>query len=297
MRMRAEEQKALARIMANPLKMKEIRSAAEARTAGAADSGGASSSRHRHDEKKHKKHKKHKHHHKEHKEHKHRRDDKERRHHRSGRERPSDSGSDSEPERAPVGGTERSTGTDNAAPAALARPTGYGLVRYSGGQRVESAAESAACRDAPPSAPPASLAPPTVAPARPLTTAAYGRSSDGRKRHEPPRRSAPMSTEEREARLRAMMADADAHDADRAKRARTEAAALRDRHGVEEAAAQHAAAAARDAAADDDEHVPRFVSDVANASYSSSSVADRINQQSHYVQRGSRAGAESFTRR
>ena len=349
--MRMEEQKALARIMNNPLKMKAIRGAVEERKQELEASARG-----------HKSHKEHKHHRKhksdKHKSHK----DKHDKHKSKKRRRASHSGSGSDSDAEDTGArpaaasshAARARDTEDAhgpAPPAIAgpsRPAGYGLVRYSGGQRVGCADSPAgeaggavadfepcatfagprpgavfrtgpqgvgyyrdgtAAPPAPPSAAPGSLSAAVRAGgggSAPAGGGHGGRGSSGGSLggggHARPRQ--PVSAEEKAERVRQMMQDADAHNAQRAKKAKVDAPTLEDRHGVAAAAAEAsrvAASRAADASGGlvDAEHVPGFVADVAKASYDGegASIADRINQQSHYSQRGHKAGAETFMRR
>ena len=324
--MRLEEQKALARIMSNPIKMKQIRGAVEERKHALAPP-------HKSD-KHHKKEKKHKHKHK-HKSDKHKSDKSEKKKKR--RHSDSDDSDDSEDEDEPP----RHSSSQPPPQAAVAPPPpppkkeGFGLVRYSNGQKLEQeaagearqhGAESEAASGAAAflaaerfegarpgyafrSGPSglgyyreASASAPTTAPAAasqppPRTTGAPGKGGGGARPGKGGGRPA-LSAEEKEARLRQMMADAESHDAQRAKRAKLDAPSLEDRHGVAAAAAAALEAASASAAAGDNgEAVPGFMRDVTSATISSSSVSDRINQQSHYTQRMNRAGAESFMKR
>ena len=89
-----------------------------------------------------------------------------------------------------------------------------------------------------------------------------------------------------------MMNDAQSHESDRRKRAKVD-----DARAAADAAEMRAAATA---ASGDGDEAPSFVRDVAKSVYAGesaggASLADRVNQQRHYAQRGS--GADSFMRR
>ena len=101
-----------------------------------------------------------------------------------------------------------------------------------------------------------------------------------------------MSEAEREAKLREMMGDADAHRAQQQQRARREGEereAERAREAAAVEAAQRDTGAAGDGDGDDD--APAFLSAFAKETYKETninSVADRINQQRYYRQKGDR---------
>jgi hypothetical protein len=163
--MRIEEQKALARLMSNPIKMKQIRGTVEQRKeellrqqVEALGGGGGSSKRdksHHKKDKKHRssnKHDKHRKEHKREKEHRRKERHSERRGERHGerdegkrkRSRGSDSGSGSSSASDDDDDDERASRVPPPPPqpscAALLPPVrreGYGLVRYSAGQRIE----------------------------------------------------------------------------------------------------------------------------------------------------------------
>ena len=326
MAMRMEEQKALQRIMNNPIKLRQIRGAVEERQAALM---GSSGERHKHKKEKHK-HKKEKHKHKKEKSsssHKHKK--------RKSRHSDSDSASDSEDSAAGGGG---GCGGEVATTTAALKKPGFGLQMYSSGTRLTGDSEAAtsagegkgggasSSRDFEPSASfagarpgwvftngaqgpgyyrdakaaaPAAPAPASgqaIGPSRPAAAASSrgpsaGSSSSSRPAPSQHQRRGPLSAAEKEERLRQMMSDADAHDGDRKKRAKIDETRL-----AEEQAALSAAASA--ASADGaDERGPSFVRDMARKVTGESSVAEQINQQKHYLQRGRGAGAETFTRR
>ena len=92
---------------------------------------------------------------------------------------------------------------------------------------------------------------------------------------------APMSAAEREEKVRMMMSDADAHESERRKRSKHDEA--RSREEAQEEERERMKARGR---ADEEDDGPGFVKDLAKATYSGGSVAERINQQKHYLERG-----------
>ena len=345
--MRAAEQAALQKILNNPMKMKQIRGAVDERKQ-ALDRGGESRHHHHHhkDKEKHRHKEKHKEK-KEKREKKDRKREKEARHRRrddddsgGARKRRRHSSDESESGSGSEGRTAAAPSAAAAAAAAAAtagarlppaRVAGYGLQRYSGGERLTTepaaadapggAAAFVACSGFEGARPgyvfragesgvgyyadsAASTASAQGAGGRPLaapTTAQPrdahgpgGRSDAGASHHR--RRGGgggggALSAREKEERLRQMMADADAHDAQRSARSRVDA----EREKAERA---EMSAAATAASADGNEAKrPAFVTEIAERVTGSVSVADRIGQQRHYAQRGVDAGAESFMRR
>ena len=127
----------------------------------------------------------------------------------------------------------------------------------------------------------------------------------------------PVSADEKAARLQRMMADADSHQSARSKQlARDEARAQpslrptpiarppceppRRAQAEKEREREEDEARAEAARLDGDKERPNFLDDVARGTFADTnigSVADRINQQKHYVQRGHRASAENFLKR
>jgi hypothetical protein len=374
--MRLEEQKALQRIMNNPIKLKQIRGAVEERKQalmGGHDGGserhkhgkrdkdrhhhhhkssGSSTHRsgsHHHKSSKHDKHDRHDKHHKSSKHDKHSR--KRSRHHSSG----SGSGSDSDdaPRGAPPPPSERERehhgdgprgdggggGGGGGEQPTVAKKAGFGLQFYAGGAKLgsgggdtsapaasdfEASASFAGVRPgmvfrsgpqglgyyrdqaAQASAPGGSArggAPGGGVPAhgasRAAGTSGGGGSGGGggggggsQPQHQRQReRRGPLSAAEKEERLRQMMNDADQHDGERRKRSKSDDA----RAAAEREALQ--AEALKASADGDDAGGPAFVRDMARRMNSESSVAEQINQQKHYLQRGKSGDAASFTGR
>jgi|TARA_B100000524_G_C23584607_1_gene346684 hypothetical protein len=108
-----------------------------------------------------------------------------------------------------------------------------------------------------------------------------------------------LSAAEREARLREMQGAAAAHEAQRQQR--SIAAERQHQRDVEAEAkkAEQAAVAAAARGEDGEEARASFLDEMARGSFSNAginSVAEHIQQQKHYSQRGNRASAESFMR-
>ena len=353
--MRLEEQKALQRIMNNPIKLKQIRGAVEERREailGSSDDPGQ--------DRRHGKHKKEHHKHKKEK-HRHRKEGKEKHRHKSSSHRESkrrrgdsDSGSDSNSDdRAPslAAPREKMPGEmpgarehdDDGGRRVIQKKAGFGLQMYSAGTKVmgshiggsgtdSGAASSGAAssthddfeaaasfegprpgwifqsgpqgvgyyRDASHTtshAPAKPAAAPAAAPAAvslsATTRGAASASSSRRPVPAPPhqQRRQPLSAAEKEERLRQMMTDADAHDGERRKRSKIDD----ERVAAEQADLQAAATAASADTADG--RGPSFVREMAKSVAGQSSVAEQVNQQKHYMQRGRSGDAESFMRR
>lgn len=105
---------------------------------------------------------------------------------------------------------------------------------------------------------------------------------------------------EKEERLRQMMSDAASHDEQRGKRVKVDEARKAEEDERERAALDARVARANADVDDDDGGGPSFVQSLAKDVYadaSGASVADRISQQRHHVQRGARSGAENFMSR
>jgi len=145
--------------------------------------------------------------------------------------------------------------------------------------------------------PAANLAPPTRAEPTASSSARHSHPQCERGRQEsggsrpPPRgeRKRPMTAAEREERLRQFTMDAAAHESERRKRTRVDdarEAAEKSREAAEEKARIERALA--DEEKDEKDAQPEFLNKFAQGVYANTnvnSVADRINQQRHYVQK------------
>uniref|UniRef100_A0A6U5MLP7 CBF1-interacting co-repressor CIR N-terminal domain-containing protein n=1 Tax=Calcidiscus leptoporus TaxID=127549 RepID=A0A6U5MLP7_9EUKA len=269
--MRAEEQRALQRILNNPLKMKAIKTQAQEAEPERREKKEKRSKKQKH-EKKSKRHKT----------------------ERRGRGESESSGDDGErPSRDARSSAVCASSTSAALPPPQTK-AGYGLQCYRSGQKTQT---------------------PELGGDRPaLTTSAAdraghshgddrsGRAGEGRARVDDAlatgqrshQRSLPISKEERSERLRQMMQDGEQHDLHRRQRS----AAERAEHHEEQQLLRRAATSAN--AVGEGEERPRFLDNMARDVYADGggdSVAGRISQTKHTMQRGHRASAENFMRR
>jgi hypothetical protein len=165
---------------------------------------------------------------------------------------------------------------------------GYGLQKYSGGQKTDEGGARAASEREQAHVPAAAL--------ESKPTAAQVQASAAAARHA--RTSRKPLTEAEKAERRAQMAeDAQQHTAQRKGRFQQED---KERGKAEaEEADEMARQMQRAAKANEDDVRPAFLDAVSRETFAETninSVAERINQQKYYVQRGTSAAAESFLR-